>query len=60
MNELYVNAKLERIRKEAKFQVTVPAFARRKWGKSRKATVKIAGLCAEIWTRDFPKTKQEY
>jgi hypothetical protein len=38
---------------------TTLAFAWRDWGKPRKNSVRIAGLQAEIWTRDLPHTKQE-
>jgi hypothetical protein len=38
---------------------TIPVYSWRDWGKPRKSSVSIAGLRAEIWTRDFPNTKQE-
>jgi hypothetical protein len=38
----------------------LPAFAWEDWGKLRSISVRIAGLEAEIWTRDFQNTKQEF
>jgi hypothetical protein len=34
-------------------------FAWRDWGKLRKTYVRVAGLRAEIWTRDIKNTKKE-
>lgn len=39
---------------------TIPAFAWRGRGNTRKSSVSIAGLWAEIWTRSLPKTKQKH
>jgi hypothetical protein len=38
---------------------TIPAFTARDCKKQRKTSVMITGLQAEIWTQDFPTTKQE-
>jgi hypothetical protein len=38
---------------------STPALAWGDWGKPRKNSVRIAGLWAEIWTRELPNTKQE-
>jgi hypothetical protein len=35
-----------------------PAFSWKEWGKPRKTSVRIAGLHADIWTRDLPNTKK--
>jgi hypothetical protein len=34
-------------------QAIIPAFTRKDWGKSRKISVRIGGLRAEIWTQDL-------
>jgi hypothetical protein len=39
---------------------TIPVFAWKDWEKSRKASVSIVGVCAEVRTRDLPDTKQKY
>jgi hypothetical protein len=61
MKGLYVNDDLERIWKEA-----VVAWFKVLYRHSSEGTdegheiyVRIAGLRAKIWTRDFPNTKQD-
>jgi hypothetical protein len=38
---------------------TIPAFYWRNWGKPRKASLKIAGLHGEIWSRNPSNMKQQ-
>jgi hypothetical protein len=54
--------RLETIWKEAivpKFWGSIPTFACSVSENSRKISVNVAGLRAEIWTRDLTNTKQE-